>query len=295
MTALADILSGPTGQLMLASRALAAVGRPLAGDYELRFFADPREAETVLVLAVDAILSDPVALRAFTGPGLLEQLGKVSDGFHHGYAIKGAEGVRFLASIASVLRPLEQAVASATPNRWWWTAVGETQVITESAMGAHLDREAATYDTAVAWWTAPQTTSTVMSTRGPIADGPSVAAVCGEDLAVDSPRTRTFIAPAGPVFEIFSTEDFVGLVERYPRQWRDPFGEWKRMTGADGPWVGPDWEAVARDYAGVHLTVAAYLSSAFRALPAGTGLAHLAGWCPDGTVWFNQPPRATDW
>lgn len=295
MTSTADILDGPTGQLVLVSRALAAVGRPLDGDYDLRFFADHSEAETVLGRAVGAILSDPVALSAFTGAGLLEQLGKVSDGFHHGYAIKGAESLRFLATISSVLRPLEQAVASATSNRWWWTAVGETQVITESATGVHRDRDAATYDTAVAWWTAPQTTSTVMSTRGAVAGWPSVAAVCGEDLAVDSPRTRTFLAPAGPVFEISHAEAFVGLVERYPRKWRDSFGEWQRMTGANGPWIGPDWDAVARDYAGVHLTVAAYLSTAYRALPAGEGLAHLAGWSPDGTVWFNQPPWTTDW
>ncbi len=294
-TAAVDILDGPTGQLLLASHALATVGRSVAADYDLEFFSDARTAETVLVRAVSAIVSDPIALSAFVGPELLHRLGEISDGFHHGYATKGREGVAFLGSISPVLRPLEQAIARSASNKWWWSTVGETQVLTESATGARLDRHTATYDTADGWWTAPQTASTLMSTRGPVGDWPSVAAVCGEDLAVDSPRTRSFITPAGPVFEICGPEDFVGLVEQYPRQWRDSFGEWKRMTGADGPWIGPDWEAVASDYAGVHLTVAGYLSTAYRALPAAEGLTHLAGWDPDGTVWLRQPPSTTAW
>lgn len=295
MAGAADILDGPVGQLLLASSALAAVGRPLVRDYDLKFFSDHRKAEMTLGRAVGAILSDPGALRDFAGPGLLERLGEISDGFHHGYAISGGESLTFLASITAVLRPLEVAVVSAKSNRWWWSAVGGTQLVTESATGIRADREAATYDTADGWWTAPQTASTLMSTRGPVADWPSVAAICGEDLTVDTPRTSAFVTPTGPVFEIFSAEDFVALVERYPRLWRDSFGEWKRMTGADGPWVGLDWEAVADDYAGVHLTVAAYLSTAYRALPVGTQLAHLAGWDPDGTVWFNQSKWTPAW
>ena len=85
--------------------------------------------------------------------------------------------------------------------------------------------------------------------------------------------------------------------------------EWYRMTGRNGPWIIPDWAAVGREYDGVHLTVAGYLSTAGRALavvdpssadPSGSAMATLlAGWDPDVSYWFVDLPEVagavTEW
>ena len=63
--------------------------------------------------------------------------------------------------------------------------------------------------------------------------------------------------------------DWVALVREYPLDVTDTAkrGDWWRTTGRDGRWAMPDWSAVARDVDAVHLTVAAYLATAGRALP----------------------------
>lgn len=54
----------------------------------------------------------------------------------------------------------------------------------------------------------------------------------------------------------------------------------------------PNWKQVAADYAGVHLTVEAYLSCAGKALPIGNQASVIAGWNPDTTYWFDSAIRA---
>jgi hypothetical protein len=48
----------------------------------------------------------------------------------------------------------------------------------------------------------------------------------------------------------------------------------------------PRWPAVARDWDGVHLSVAGYLATAGRALPVGAARTLLGGWNPDETYWL---------
>ncbi|MGO3555043.1 MAG: hypothetical protein ACTINZ_06650, partial [Microbacterium gubbeenense] len=68
--------------------------------------------------------------------------------------------------------------------------------------------------------------------------------------------------------------------------------DWRDTTGRDGPWVMPDWAAVAEEYDAVHLQVAAYLQAAGRALPVTDEAATvLAGWDPDATYWFTDRVR----
>lgn len=287
----AKILDGPTGRLLLASHALAVTGKWALLDYELTFFAARPDLAADLERAVDTIISDPFLAEAFVGPALLLQLGQITSGFHHGFAVRGSDGLNALAANAVLLRPLERAVSQHPAHRWWWGLLGESQVLTEGALGVRFDLERPTYNTGDQWSTASSYKSTLISTRGPVAHWPSVAAMCGEDLTSDHPQTWPFAVPEGQVLEIHSSDDFVKLVEAYPRRWADPFGAWKSMTGADGPWCGPDWDALRQEYAGVHLSLAGYLSTAYRPLSTSAGLALLAGWEPDGTVWFNQQPQ----
>ena len=66
--------------------------------------------------------------------------------------------------------------------------------------------------------------------------------------------------------------------------------DWYRTTGHVGTWFIPDWSAVAEEWDAVHLSVAAYLTIATRALPlARSGAATmLAGWNSDQTWWLTD-------
>ena len=50
----------------------------------------------------------------------------------------------------------------------------------------------------------------------------------------------------------------------------------------------PRWSAIARDWDGVHLSVAGYLATAGRALPVGAARTLLGGWNPDETYWLTD-------
>lgn len=89
------------------------------------------------------------------------------------------------------------------------------------------------------------------------------------------------------MYEVSQPGDWVDLVARYPLDVdRSRRHDWWRTTGSQGPWLIPDWSAVAADYHGVHLTVLGYLGTAGRALPVGQGATLLAGWGPDVTYWL---------
>jgi hypothetical protein len=89
------------------------------------------------------------------------------------------------------------------------------------------------------------------------------------------------------VMEIHTPEDWVRLVTTYPfevsasrRQ------DWWRATGAREPLYLPDFQAIARDWDGIHVSTRGYLTTATRALPALGGCTVLAGWNPDQTWWL---------
>jgi hypothetical protein len=64
--------------------------------------------------------------------------------------------------------------------------------------------------------------------------------------------------------------------------------DWWRVTGHDGIWLIPDWEAVAADYDAAHLTALGYLTTAGRTLAAAGSHTVLAGWNPDESYWLND-------
>lgn len=95
------------------------------------------------------------------------------------------------------------------------------------------------------------------------------------------------------VFEIRSEQDWKYLCQTYPLEVATSRrAVWVPTTGQDLSWVMPNWKQVAADYAGVHLTVEAYLSCAGKALPIGNQASVIAGWNPDTTYWFDSAIRA---
>lgn len=113
-----------------------------------------------------------------------------------------------------------------------------------------------------------------------------------EEDTLDHPSARVWhLAATTPrIYEVDSPAAWTALVERYPFDiTRSSNREWQQVTGLEGPWLVPDYQAVAQSYDGVHLTVAGYLTTATRALSLPScGYTLLGGWDPDTTWWLTD-------
>lgn len=141
------------------------------------------------------------------------------------------------------------------------------------------------------WWSTPKARLRVESV-GPFGGIPSIELLDFIDSGSFS-GLATVIAfatdPAASVYEVNGPGDWTALVERYPMDATGTHdGEWRYWSGVRGPWLLPDWERVAADYAGIHVSIGGYLSSCGRALAVSPGYTMLAGWVPDGTVWLSD-------
>lgn len=150
------------------------------------------------------------------------------------------------------------------------------------------------------WWSMPPS-GLVRSSRRLGSAGPGGLWFVEDGLGWTE-ATATPMAPtAARVLEIRGAADWVELCRQHPLVvTASKRHDWLRTTGRDGGWVQPDWEAVARAYDAVHLTVAGYLEAAGRALEVSGGWASvIAGWAPDETFWFApvvlEPARAEEW
>jgi hypothetical protein len=98
----------------------------------------------------------------------------------------------------------------------------------------------------------------------------------------------TFAADAR-IYEINGRADWCRLVERYPRDVTyTRRSAWWKPTHWEGRWLLPDWEAVAGDYDGVHLSVTGFLEAAQNMLTVAGGNTSLVVWEPDETYWLND-------
>lgn len=96
------------------------------------------------------------------------------------------------------------------------------------------------------------------------------------------------VADTARIYELDGPAAWQHLVTTYPRTATATYRHTWAWTGWDGEWRVPHWAAVARDWDGVHLTVAGYLTTAGRALPIATARTLLAGWNPDETYWLAE-------
>jgi len=193
------------------------------------------------------------------------------------------------AVLAGLLRPLAEAVL-ASPASGWWTAplaredqwqlrrgldepdaapptpatAGEllrrwhrSAVAEEERAG----RERPADPTAMVsgeWWSTPVSARMVSTTPTmPGTDGMPAGLVLVEDspgaLLVEARPVR--VEPAARVYEVTGPAAWVDLAATYPSEvTRSRRHDWFRATGWRGRWTVPDWEAVAGDWDGVHLT-----------------------------------------
>lgn len=221
--------------------------------------------------------------------------------------------------VRDALRPIAGVLAEAHVNRWWgseadltaqWTvrevesvesgpeplaastgellraSSQETRDTEQTFRQTYADR-----DVAGEWWSIPPRELT-RSTRFLKGLGP-VGLWVEEDAADPSLHVATHIDPphGSRVLEIRGPDDWIQLCGQFPLEvTASRRVVWGETTGRTGPWLMPDWAAVAESgIDAAHLTVRGYLTAAGRALPVGDGHATvLAGWDPDATYWLTD-------
>ncbi|WP_146007703.1 hypothetical protein [Brachybacterium sp. UMB0905] len=104
--------------------------------------------------------------------------------------------------------------------------------------------------------------------------------------------TTTPVQGPTEVLEITGAEDWAKLCREHPLEvTASRRHDWYRVTGRDGTWVIPDWEAVSRRWGAVHLTVPGYLTAATTLIDVADGVASvIAGWNPGSTLWLREAP-----
>jgi hypothetical protein len=137
-----------------------------------------------------------------------------------------------------------------------------------------------------AWWSHPFPGA--ISTTRRLGSLGAVLLAGQEDGFGDTDAVVWPLAVAGTarIFEVDGPGAWQRLVAAYPRPATATYRHTWAWTGWDGEWLLPRWPAVARDWDGVHLSVAGYLATAGRALPVEAARTLLGGWNPDQTYWL---------
>lgn len=140
------------------------------------------------------------------------------------------------------------------------------------------------------WWSAPAGAGLPCTTRK-LASFTAVELICRDDSFGETQAAIWDISvdPAAHVAEVHSLADWSRLVEAYPHDvtWSRE-EQWSPRLGWKGPWLLPDWDRVAQDWDGVHVTADAYLRSRGQISRVRGGATVLEGWDPDTTYWLSQ-------
>ncbi|GAA1161570.1 hypothetical protein [Nesterenkonia sandarakina] len=144
------------------------------------------------------------------------------------------------------------------------------------------------------WWSRPP--ERLLRSVPRFSDQAPVVLYLVEDgFGWETAHTRRLWIPRSPrVFEVHTSEDWAQLCRDFPLEVTgEKRHDWYRTTGRSGRWVIPDWQAVAQQYDGVHLSVAGYLSAAGRAIDIDIDAetaSVIAGWNPGETWWLTAGP-----
>lgn len=140
------------------------------------------------------------------------------------------------------------------------------------------------------WWSIPP--RALVTTTGGWDGHLTVGVHLIEDRIRDvaRPPRRAHSAGAPAVYEVDGPGAWAHLCRLFPLEvTASRRHDWYRATGIDGRWVIPDWSRVAELWAGIHLNLHGYLTTAGSAIRVAHGLhTVLAGWNPDETFWFRS-------
>ncbi|WP_213817085.1 hypothetical protein [Glaciihabitans sp. dw_435] len=141
------------------------------------------------------------------------------------------------------------------------------------------------------WWSIPNP-SGAPSTTGVTPEGTLGLWLVEDSAHEDEANVQELeILRSARVFEVTGADSWADLAARYPLVVTESKRNvWRQATGHKGPWLIPDWSAVADDYDAVHVSLWGHLVTAGMPIPVpGTeSYTMLAGWTPDETYWFSD-------
>lgn len=287
--------------------------RPDGSDWPPGWTADERDASGVIAAAVGGAGMPDSQPWYGDQAELLRHVAAVAGGWAFG---GGQDAEQMLAENAELFGPLAEAVAGAPSAAWWWQPADRQNQrwlgcahhpelargdAVAGAVRVATDAESEGDDVlpwpapegeiySGTWWSGP-VGDTVWTTRGDVAGLPAAALACAEDPLgaerFDIWQVET--DPAARIYEVHAPGDWGRLAASYPRDVTlSRRHDWCRWTGYEGPWILPDWPAVARRWDGVHVSVGGYLSTAGMRVEAGGAATLLAGWDADQTLWLTD-------
>ena len=264
-------------------------------------------------------------LRVGTG-GLTEPLLRAALAGAAAYAVHwdapfAEEALAATGPVVSALTPLATAVAASPLVSWWYSPVAEaTQLSVTWRDAPFADPLAAERDTLAAailvvrenegraqsaapadpaegvleeWRSTPPST-VPESTRAVEGHTPLRLFCYEEGFKEHAAQVRPLEVPDGlHIAEIDSAQAWAELCRRFPCTVTHTVRySWAKTTGRDGPWVVPDWDAVANEFDGVHLQAGAYLAASGAVIEVDADRASMiAGWDADETFWFSSRVR----
>jgi hypothetical protein len=209
-----------------------------------------------------------------------------------------------LAARSGDLAPVARRLAELPAAQWWWRPLrraGQAWIVLPGEHGAEpmhdfvVDFRPYRSDA-----TKP---ATALWTSTSVGDLPSAWLFHGWDGLVDLPLAvwRLRVDASARVYEIADPADWVRLCERYPADTTNVYADkwqhdWAFPTGTV---ITPDWQTMAEDWDGIHLSMAGLLTASSLLLPVLGGHTLLEGWETESTVWFrwvfSRVKRLPDW
>jgi hypothetical protein len=286
----------------IEARVEALLGSPKAryalarlGSAEPGLFADPGPAAgSISAGRLDEFADDELRLAEIVFEAVLDwQWSAPRRRIGEGLAARRAE-----------LAPVAHRLAELPAARWWWRPLRratQTWLVYPGEQGA-----APLHDFVVDF--RPYRSDAIKPATGlwtstSVSDLPSLWLFHGWDGLVDLPLAvwHLRVDPSARVYEVAGPADWVTLCERHPADTTTVYADkWQHDWGLPADTViTPDWQKVAEDWDGVHLSMAGLLTASSLRLPVPGGHTLLEGWETESTVWFrwvfSRVRRLPDW
>lgn len=326
-----ELLSGPRGRrlcLSLAGRAgydvsvalmrlaqeldpdrgsIVEIAAARIGDGETETRPDPMSVEEF------ARLLPYRATRALSADEIEDALDRAVGNARYWQAPDGEDALAEHPAVRSALEPIARALFSSpltadwaapvSPRQWRvaWDDARPRGLPTASLLQEWADRTHAeevrsrsdrpsdpTARISGTWWSTPESVPSTVGTS------PRGFDLVEDHLGWAGATVMPIALGEHRVLELRAAEDWAALCRAHPIDVSaSRRHDWFRITGRDGAWVLPDWQAIAEEWDAVHLPVWTYLALAGRVIPVDDARASLiAGWSPDTTFWLTEPPRS---
>lgn len=276
----AELITAPKARWALAWLAAPATDEPRPVDFQ--------DAATVRIRATRffALRDNPAGLAA-------EIHTRVEDWRHQGdlhnrvASLGPADGYRRVAT----------AVADAPAAAWWWRSAAtqpQTWICTDPGI---RDGRGLPFDINYAHHWDSTAPAVAIMTSSRLTGLPATALLSDQNkppLLRDNPDILSAwavsIKPDARVVDIHSPADWISLVDRYPSHRTDllPAPHLRTSWPNEAQVLSIDWHRLSRDYDGVHLSFAGWLTATSQILTVpGRGLTVCDGWHTEATLWFK--------